>query len=104
MAASSGCEIGAACANYALADVHTYHVCLGQNEPEAEGDMAEFDEGVSRSMDEALRDVTRHDLSALSVGDLEERIALLREEIGRCEGQLEQRRGARNEADQLFNL
>lgn len=42
------------------------------------------------------------DLSALSVGELEERIGLLREEIVRLEGEKAAKGATRNAADALF--
>jgi uncharacterized small protein (DUF1192 family) len=42
------------------------------------------------------------DLSLLSVGELEERIALLREEIGRLEAAATKKKASRDAASQFF--
>lgn len=42
------------------------------------------------------------DLALLSVGELTERIALLREEIARLEAALNKKRASRSAADQFF--
>lgn len=42
------------------------------------------------------------DLALLSVKELEERIALLREEIGRLEADIRSKQASRNLADQFF--
>lgn len=52
--------------------------------------------------DLALGYLSKQDLYAMSVGDLEERIAALKAEIARCEAALQDRGGARAEAEKLF--
>ncbi|MER2605066.1 MAG: DUF1192 domain-containing protein [Siculibacillus sp.] len=44
------------------------------------------------------------DVSLVSVGELEERIALLRAEIGRLEEEVGKRRASRSAADAVFRL
>ena len=42
------------------------------------------------------------DLALLSVKELQERIALLKEEIGRLDGEIARKQASRNVADQFF--
>ena len=44
------------------------------------------------------------DVSLVSIGELEERIALLRGEIARLEGEVEKRRSSRSAAEAVFRL
>ncbi len=61
---------------------------------------------MARDDDEAPRRKVTHDigqdLSQLSVGELEARIALLREEIARIEAALIGKRASRDAADSFF--
>ncbi len=61
---------------------------------------------MARDDDEAPRRKVTHDigqdLSQLSVGELEARIALLREEIARLEAALTGKRASRDAADRFF--
>jgi len=54
--------------------------------------------------DLTLKTIARQDLSTLSVGDLEERIASLKAEIARCEAALGDRGSTRAEAEKLFRI
>jgi uncharacterized small protein (DUF1192 family) len=54
--------------------------------------------------DLTLKAIARQDLSTLSVGDLEERIASLKAEIARCEAALGDRGSTRAEAEKLFRI
>jgi len=49
-----------------------------------------------------LEGAIREDLELYGVGELEERIEILREEIARCEGQIARKRAGRAAADALF--
>ena len=51
-----------------------------------------------------LDELTSQDLSALSVADLQERIARLKGEIDRSEGALDKRQGATAAAEALFKI
>jgi uncharacterized small protein (DUF1192 family) len=52
--------------------------------------------------DDPLANLVRQDLDPLSVDELEERIAALKSEIGRCEGKLAFATRHRSVADALF--
>lgn len=58
--------------------------------------------------DKPRRKPTEHvvgqDLSALSVGELKERIALLREEIARLEADMAAKQSSRSAAESVFKL
>lgn len=54
--------------------------------------------------DFTLQALSKQDLSTLSVGDLEERIASLKAEISRCESTLGERGSTRAEAEKLFRI
>jgi len=49
-----------------------------------------------------LAEAVREDLELYSVGELEERIEVLRAEIARVQGQLDRKRAGRAAADALF--
>lgn len=49
-----------------------------------------------------LLEAVREDLDLFAVGDLEERIAILKEEILRAEAQIARKRAGRAAADALF--
>jgi uncharacterized small protein (DUF1192 family) len=62
--------------------------------------MAAFDDD-----DRPKRKITHdigHDLTLLSVAELNERIALMREEIARLEADIVKKQSSRNAADQFF--
>lgn len=63
----------------------------------------DFDEPKPQP-DFTLKLIARQDLSTLSVGDLEERIASLKAEIARCESALGDRGSTRAAAEKLFRL
>jgi uncharacterized small protein (DUF1192 family) len=52
----------------------------------------------------ALIELTREDLEAFGVAELEARIGHLEAEIGRTQAQLERKKHGRAAADALFNL
>ena len=54
--------------------------------------------------DPTLKSLSKQDLYSLSVGDLEERISSLKEEIARCEKALGDRGSTRAAAEKLFKL
>jgi len=58
--------------------------------------------------DEPVKKKTAHeigqDVALVSIGELEERIALLRAEIARLETEVEKRRASRSAADAVFRL
>lgn len=54
--------------------------------------------------DLTLKSISRQDLYALSIGDLEERIAMLKAEIARCEKALADRDSTRAAAEKLFKF
>ena len=62
------------------------------------------EDALNEKPDLALAFLKKQDLYALSVDDLEERIAALKAEIARCEDALGDRGGARAEAEKLFKL
>jgi len=49
-----------------------------------------------------LAEAVKEDLELYAVAELEERIALLREEIARCEAQIGRKKAGRAAADALF--
>jgi len=59
-------------------------------------------EEVRRGRGAALEPVLKEDLELFSVGDLEERIALLEGEIDRCRAQIARKAAGREAADALF--
>lgn len=59
-------------------------------------------EEVRRGRGAALEAALKEDLDLFSVGDLEERIALLEGEIGRCRAQITRKAAGREAADALF--
>lgn len=54
--------------------------------------------------DLTLGDLKKQDLYEMSVSDLEERIAALKEEITRCEAAMKDRGSSRAAADKLFKF
>lgn len=62
------------------------------------------DETIREKPDIYLAKIGKHDLYALSISDLEQRIESLRTEIARCEAAMAHRGGARSEADKLFKF
>lgn len=63
----------------------------------------EFEE-PKQEPDFTLQKICKQDLSTLSVGDLEERIASLKAEIARCERALGERGSTRAAAEKLFRI
>ena len=53
---------------------------------------------------EALALALREDLELYSVDDLEERVALLRAEIARTEGQIDRKKASKSAADAFFKF
>lgn len=62
------------------------------------------DEDDRIDVDERLRFLTLQDLSAYSVGDLEQRIAILQGEIKRSEDALNARQDFRAAAESVFKI
>lgn len=62
----------------------------------------ESDENLPLRRDDPLTNLIRQDIDALSVRELEQRIAALRTEIGRCEGKIAFATRHRSAADALF--
>ncbi|GAB4516605.1 MAG: hypothetical protein Tsb0010_00570 [Parvularculaceae bacterium] len=62
------------------------------------------DEDADVGIDERLRFLTLQDLSAHSVSDLEQRIAILQEEIKRSEAALNARQDFRAAAESVFKI
>jgi uncharacterized small protein (DUF1192 family) len=60
------------------------------------------DENLPLRRDDPLANLVRQDLDPLSVDELEERIATLKAEIGRCEGKIAFATRHRSAADALF--
>lgn len=58
----------------------------------------------SEKPDLTLSKISKDDLYELSVSDLEDRIASLKAEIARCEKAMDDRGGARSEAEKLFKI
>lgn len=63
----------------------------------------DFDE-PKPAPDLTLKNISKQDLTTLSVGDLEERIASLKAEMARCEAALGDRGSSRAAAEKLFKL
>lgn len=61
-------------------------------------------EEPQQAPDLTLKLICKQDLSTLSVGDLEERIASLKAEIARCERALGERGSTRAAAEKLFRI
>jgi uncharacterized small protein (DUF1192 family) len=61
-------------------------------------------EEPKQAPDLTLKTICKQELSTLSVGDLEERIASLKAEIARCEQALGDRGSTRAAAEKLFRL
>ncbi|HYC81202.1 MAG TPA: DUF1192 domain-containing protein [Solirubrobacterales bacterium] len=66
--------------------------------------MIEDEASPRRLRGAALADLAREDLDLYGVEELEERIALLKEEIARTEARLSGKRAGRSAADSLFKL
>lgn len=49
-----------------------------------------------------LAEAVREDLELYAVGELQERISVLQEEIARCEAQIQKKQAGRAAADALF--
>ncbi len=62
----------------------------------------ESDENLPLRRDDPLTNLVRQDLDPLSVAELEERIAALKTEIGRCESKIAFATRHRSAADALF--
>lgn len=62
------------------------------------------DDALNLRPDMTLGFLAKQDLYALSIGDLEERIASLKAEIERCEKAMADRGGAKAAADKLFRF
>ena len=60
------------------------------------------DENLPLHRNDPLTNLVKQDLDPLSVAELEERIALLKSEIGRCEGKIAFADRHRSVADALF--
>jgi uncharacterized small protein (DUF1192 family) len=60
------------------------------------------DENLPLRRDDPLANLVRQDLDPLSVNELEERIAVLKAEIVRCEGKIAFANRHRSVADALF--
>lgn len=61
-------------------------------------------EDLNEKPDMTLGFLAKQDLYSLSVGDLDERIAALKAEIGRCEETRNKRGASRTEAEKLFKF
>ena len=62
----------------------------------------EADENLPLRRDDPLANLIRQDLDPLSVAELEQRIAILKSEITRCEGKIAFASRHRSVADALF--
>lgn len=62
------------------------------------------DDALNEKPDMTLGYLQKQDLYALSVGDLEERIDALKNEISRCEAAMKDRGSSLSEAEKLFKL
>lgn len=62
------------------------------------------EERVREIPDLTLAKIGKQDLYSLSVGDLEERIASLKDEIARCEAALALRGSTKSAAEKLFKF
>lgn len=61
-------------------------------------------ESLNEKPDFTLEKIGKQDLYAMSVGDLEERIANLKAEIARCEKAIGERGSTKAAAEKLFKL
>lgn len=64
--------------------------------------MSEEPAEVRRGRGQSLREATREDLELFGVEELEERIAILEEEIARVRAQIGRKQSTRAAADALF--
>ena len=62
----------------------------------------EIDDNLSLRRDDPLNNLVKQDIDALSVAELETRIAALKAEITRCEGKIAFANKHRSVADALF--
>jgi uncharacterized small protein (DUF1192 family) len=62
----------------------------------------EIDDNLPLRRDDPLNNLVKQDIDALSVAELETRIAALKEEIVRCEGKIAFASKHRSVADALF--
>lgn len=62
------------------------------------------DEPLNEKPDLSLKNISKQDLYALSIKDLEERIDALKNEILRCEQAMKDRGDTRTEAEKLFKI
>ena len=62
------------------------------------------DDALREAPDLVLKKIGKQDISAMSVGDLKERIEALRGEIERCEQAIAARDTTRSAAEKLFKL
>jgi uncharacterized small protein (DUF1192 family) len=62
----------------------------------------EVDDNLPLRGNDPLTNLIRQDLDPLSISELDERIAVLRAEIERCEGKIAHSSSHRSIADQLF--
>lgn len=62
----------------------------------------DIDDNIPLRRDDPLANLIKQDIDALSVVELETRIAALKAEIGRCEGKVAFASKHRNVADALF--
>ena len=60
------------------------------------------DDALNEAPDLTLGFLAKQDLYAMSVGDLEDRVAALKAEIARCESAMKDRGSSRNAAEALF--
>ena len=60
------------------------------------------DESLNERPDLSLKFLAKQDLYALSVDELQDRIAALKDEIKRCEGEVNARGSTRDAAENLF--
>jgi len=59
---------------------------------------------VRRARGQVLIDMSREDLELFGVSELEERVAALEAEIGRCRAQMTKKQAGKAAADALFSL
>ncbi|HNR77464.1 MAG TPA: DUF1192 domain-containing protein [Parvularculaceae bacterium] len=62
------------------------------------------DDRPRETPDLTLEKIGKQDLSTMSVGDLQERIASLKAELSRCEAAIASRDSTRSAAEKLFKL
>ena len=62
----------------------------------------DIDDNIPHRLDDPLANLIKQDIDALSVAELETRIAALKAEIARCEGKVAFASKHRNVADALF--